>query len=88
MLVEVVGIEQITASPEFQYTQHPCSPPPWTLGCPPRMSPNVHPHFLRMATCLLLALAGLFPVSNVPAADDPVLEKYFVANAAYNRKSW
>ena len=50
------------------------------------MSPNVHPHFLRMATCLLLALAGLFPVSNVPAADDPVLEKYFVANAAYNRK--
>ena len=34
---------------------------------------------------LTLGLISIFP-SSMPAADDPLLEQYFIANAAYNRK--
>ena len=34
---------------------------------------------------LTLGLVSIFPLS-MPAADDPLLEQYFIANAAYNRK--
>ena len=34
---------------------------------------------------LTLGLISFFP-SSMPAADDPLLEQYFIANAAYNRK--
>ena len=42
---------------------------------------------LKVAACLFLALASMnsTPVS-LQAADDPLLEQYFIANAAYNRK--
>ena len=50
------------------------------------MSTYALPNILRMVSFLSLALAGIFPALPVPAADDPVLEPYFVANAAYNRK--
>ncbi len=36
-------------------------------------------------SCILLALVGILPL-QASAQDDPALEPYFVANAAYNRK--